>query len=102
MPIYEFRCSTCKKEFEDYVGKSDAKRTVSHCCNSISGRTGRLYRHRVQMGGFKGVDKAQMEKAQKHGDIDGGIPFGQVPGDSEFIDSQGRVPGDKDYLGPLP
>lgn len=34
--------------------------------------------------------------------IDSGIPFGEVPGDQQYIDSQGRKPGDKDYIGPLP
>lgn len=65
-------------------------------------KTGRKCGGGIVMGGFKGIDRHQIHKAQKHGDIDMGVPFGQVPGDKDYTDSRGRKPGDKDYFGPLP
>lgn len=101
MPIYEFQCPKCDKKYEEFVFLGELT-AASPCCSIEGNRTDRFYSHRVQMGGFQRVDRAQIEKAQKHGDIDGGVPFGQVPGDEIYTDMLGKRPGDDGYRGPIP
>ena len=96
MPIYEYRCKICSLKFEEFRSISDNSTVICHNIKCKSTEIQKLI-SKPQAPLIKG---AYLIKGKNK--IDGGIPFGEVPGDHEYIDSRGLKPGDKDYLGPLP
>lgn len=102
MPIYQYKCP-CGNLFSEFVSYTRVHRVISSCCKLISRKTSLLFRNRIKIGRFiSSQDRYQIDEANKHGDINGGIPFGQAPGDEDYTDSRGLKPGDTDYLGPTP
>lgn len=94
MPIYEYKCKVCSLKFEEFRGINDVSQVVCPKCTATEIQ--KLI-SRPQAPLIKG---AYLIRGK--GKIDSGIPFGEVPGDHQYQDSQGRKPGDRDYLGPLP
>jgi len=69
-----FKCPKCKKEFEQF-GPKDRRTTSSPCCGTKSSKTLEM----PQM-----MEKHKWAKTGKQS-LDGGIPFGEVPGDEDYI-----------------
>jgi putative FmdB family regulatory protein len=94
MPIYEYKCNKCSLKFEEFRSISDVSQVVCPKCNTSE------IQKLVSKPQAPLIKGAYLIKGK--GKIDGGIPFGEVPGDHEYTDSRGLKPGEKDYLGPLP
>lgn len=106
MPLYTYQCSKCKKLFEEF-GSYKEIRILSECCGEIAFRRNFLGAPFVLVKGTVGsphmkrireVNKLKPDERP----LDGGIPFGEVPGDDDYKRKVGPKIGDKDYLGPLP
>ena len=90
MRLYEFKCLKCNKVFEELLKKEvkiGEQIEGSPCCNSE---------------GIRIISRSQVlikEKYRESGEnrLDDGIPFGEVPGDDDYIGI--NEPG---YIGPLP
>ena len=91
MEIKEFHCSVCRDFFEKKV-ESREQRVQCVRCSSIAFS---VKRDRGAMFENESTAIADTETFKK-------APMGTMPGDDDFIDSQGRVPGDEGYSGPLP
>jgi len=109
MPLYTFQCSECKKIFEEFA-KFWELRITSPCCNSIAFRRKFFGAPAIKVKGKNNKFQSPYDKRVKEiqklkpedRPLDGGIPFGEVPGDKDYKRKIGPKIGDKDYLGPLP
>jgi len=91
MPIYNFECPKCKNKFEELSFNINNPEEPCPKCKTLSKRV---------MGCFYSVYiciKGGWIAKKDPNVLDDGIPFGEVPGDEDYIGI------DKpDYLGPRP
>ena len=103
MPTYNYQCSACKRFYQETADYRE-QRILSCCCNSIairrSGAAGMVAPPMPE----QAVDVRELVKPeQEEGPIDGGIPFGTVPGDEDYMQEiGGKKIGDEGYIGPMP
>lgn len=93
MPIYVYKCRKCQKIFDAFTHYSETGEHFTSTCKC--GETADF-----QWGGYKvqKYDKNKWKETGK-GRIDEGIPFGEVPGDEEYMNGDLNDP---DYMGPRP
>jgi DNA-directed RNA polymerase subunit RPC12/RpoP len=94
MPTYVYKCSICKKEFDEYSPKSDYHfRTISPCCKAISHRIFALTRFFMKIAPSR----------KNTNPLTNDIPIGNVPGDNDYTNEYGgHKMGEDGYIGPLP
>jgi hypothetical protein len=93
MPIYIYKCSQCKKLFEDFSYKSDYYyRVISPCCHVIGYRLHHYSRFLLRV-----------TQKPKSNPLTNEIPIGEVPGDDDYTkECGGHKMGETGYIGPLP
>jgi len=92
MPIYDYKCSNCGKVFEAFNWINSSNTEVCEC----KGIAFKMEVYKLQI-----LEKDKWKETGKN-NVDQGIPFGEVPGDDDYVDKSGRVPEEPGYLGPLP
>lgn len=102
MPVYEFQCSDCKRRYQETTDFRE-QRIGSKCCNSIAVRLTQEPKG-LPMTESGHLDVRELLKpAAEKGPIDGGVPFGTVPGDEDYeTEIGGKKIGDEGYIGPMP
>lgn len=89
MPMYDFKCRTCSFVFDDLVPST---MVVNECprCKGVGDRKFPAPKTLIK-GKYK-------EKAKEKNDPFGGVPMGEVPGDSDY---EWMKQGEKSF-GPTP
>ena len=102
MPTYEFQCSECLRLYRE-IADFREQRVMSKCCTSIAIRRTKNPKG-LPLTPDGAVDVRELVKPEpEEGPIDGGIPFGTVPGDEDYEDETGGFSiGEDGYIGPLP
>ena len=82
--LKSFQCKKCNKEFEDVVERK-TKEMISPCCNVLSVQIIKVPQFFIK-GSYRDNTR-----------LDGGVPFGEVPGDEDYEgiednQTQGKIP----------